>query len=106
MDWREEEKLENAEKIKDAYQDDEGVWRWKSSNNVPFEDMLECWGLDSETMQKCIEARKKDTSKVIADYRKQMENHEPSDEEMYEMRAAFGEGEEVVNVITGQKIQL
>lgn len=28
--------------------------------------------------------------------------HVPDAEEMYEMRAAFGEGVEVVNIITGQ----
>ncbi len=90
----------------EAYQDDEGVWRWKSSNNVPFEDMLECWGLDDETMQKCIAAREKDCAEFAEDYRKRMENHVPSDEELYEMRAAFGEGAKVVNVITGKSIQL
>ncbi len=106
MNFREKEKLENAEKIKDAYQDEDGVWRWVSSNNVPFEDMLECWNLSQETLDKCIEARERDTSEFLTDYRKQMENYEPSAEEMYEMRAAFGEGEEVVNVITGKTIQL
>ncbi len=98
--------VDHSEQIKDAYQDDEGVWRWKSSNNVPFEDMLEAWGLDDDTMQKCIAAREKDNAEFAAEYRKRMENYVPSDEEMFEMRAAFGEGAKVVNVITGKEIQL
>lgn len=106
MDWREREKLENAKKIKDAYQDDEGVYRWKSNNHVPFSDMLECWNLDPETFAKCVAAREADDSKFIAEYKERMKNYVPSAEEMYEMRAAFGEGETVVNVITGEKIQL
>jgi len=106
MDWREREKIENAEKINDAYIDDEGVYRWTSSKRVPFNDMLECWNLSDETMQKCIEARSKDDSEFAASYRKRMENYEPSAEEMYEMRSAFGEGETVVNVITGKTIKL
>jgi hypothetical protein len=35
-----------------------------------------------------------------------MENHVHSDEEMFEMRAAFGEGATVVNAITGQETKL
>ncbi len=100
------ERKEKAEQIKDAYQDDEGVWRWKSNDHVPFEDMLECWNLDQETMEKCLLAREKDTSEFLAEYREQMKNYKPSAEEMFEMRAAFGEGTKVVNVITGKEIQL
>lgn len=89
-----------------AYQDAEGVWRWISSNNVPFDDMLEAWGLDADTLEKCRAARDRDNEEFLADYRARMENYEPSAEELFEMRAAFGEGETVVNVITGKKIQL
>lgn len=47
-----------------------------------------------------------DTAKSIEEYKKRMENYVYSDEELFEMRAAFGEGAEVVNVITGKKIKL
>lgn len=100
------EYIDKIHQKNDAYQDEEGVWRWKTNDRVPFKDMLECWGLDEETMQKCIAARKKDTSAFLSKYRKQMENYVPSAEEKFEMQAAFGEGAEVVNVITGKKIQL
>jgi len=39
----------------------------------------------------------------IADYCERMKDHVPSAEEQFEMRAAFGEGETVVNVFTGKK---
>jgi hypothetical protein len=96
----------NCAMFNEAYRDDEGVYRWKSNNRVPFDDMLQTWGLSIETIGKCQAARDKDNSEFLADYRKRMENYVPSDEEMFEMRAAFGEETTVVNVITGQKIQL
>ena len=33
-------------------------------------------------------------------------NHQPSDEELAEMKAAFGQGAKVINILTGQEIQL
>jgi hypothetical protein len=40
---------------------------------------------------------------INAGLRESMKNHVPSDEEMYEMRAAFGPGQKIVNVVTGQE---
>jgi len=42
------------------------------------------------------------TKKFLEEYRENMKDHEPDAEHMYELRAAFGEGETVVNVITGK----
>lgn len=95
--------VDNIRKQEDAYKDDDGVWRWVSNDQVPFKEMLECWGLDDDTMQKCVDARDKDTSEFLVDYKERMKDYVPSDEERFEMRAAFGK-ETVVNVITG-KIQ-
>jgi hypothetical protein len=103
---RQAEMAKQAEMKNEAYQDENGVWRWKSNNHVPFEDMLESWNLDEETFKKCIAAREADDAKFFANYRKQMENYEPDAETLYEMKTAFGEGAEVVNVITGKKIKL
>lgn len=106
MDWKEKEKIENATWIEKAYKDEHGVYRWKSNDRVPFDDMLECWNLDEETLQKCKDARDADNAAFFAEYRERMKDYEPSDEERFEMRAAFGEGAEVVNVITGKRIKL
>lgn len=100
------EYVDNILNRDDAYQDDEGVWRWKSNNRVPFDDMLECWNLDAETLQKCKDARDHDNSVFLNEYRERMKDYEPSAEELFEMRSAFGEGAEVVNVITGKVTKL
>ena len=46
------------------------------------------------------------TERELKAYRESMRNHQYSDEELFEMRAAFGEGATVVDVITGQQIPL
>jgi len=90
----------------EAYTEDGGkVWRWTSNNAVcPLDACVE-YGIPCDMDAQKV-AREKEIDKVLADYRRRMENHVPSAEEMYEMRAAFGEGAEVVNVITGKKIKL
>ena len=47
-----------------------------------------------------------ETRKFLEQYRKAMANHVPSPEERMEMENAFGKGAVVVNVLTGQRIQL
>ena len=49
-------------------------------------------------------ARDEEVSKFAAEYKKNQSA--PSQEEIFEMRAAFGEGAKVVDVISGQVIQL
>lgn len=48
----------------------------------------------------------KETDAFLAEYRERMKNYKPSEEELFEMRAAFGPGETVVNVFTGQTYHL
>lgn len=99
-------KKQYADDIENAFIDADGIYRWCSSGRVPFDDMLESWELPKSIIAKCQAARDIDDSNFLREYRKRMENYEPSGEELFEMRAAFGEGEVVVNVITGKKIQL
>ena len=49
-------------------------------------------------------ARQAETAAFLEEYRKNYEG--PTEEERAEMRAAFGEGETVVDIITGQRISL
>ena len=49
-------------------------------------------------------ARDEETAKVIEAYRASYTG--PSEEEMFEMRAAFGTGTTVVDIFTGKKIKL
>ena len=51
-----------------------------------------------------IEAREAEYRKFIEEYL--VQDKEPSDEELVEMKATFGEGSKVVDIISGKEIQL
>lgn len=88
-----------------AYVED-GVVRWKSNDRVPFDDMLEkmeYMGCQFDRI-KSNEVRRIETAASFKKLRSQ--NRSYSEEELDEMRAAFGPGTTVVNVLTGQKIRL
>jgi len=92
-----------------AYRDDH-VIRWTSNDRVPFDDMLFDFltlGLiDRQEFEMSNQCQKNEARVSIAKYREAMKNHVPTGEELFEMRAAFGEGETVINVITGKKTKL
>ena len=92
------------------YFDDNEVVRWKSNDSVPPEDILEEMFvdgvLDEEQLRYAQMIRNREQVAFLVEYRERMANHVPSDEEMFEMRAAFGEGATVANAITGKEIQL
>jgi len=91
---------------KDAYIDEEGVYRWKTNDRVPFDDLLEQEGVCVEVREKCRIARDKETQAILARYNEAQHDYRYSDEELFEMQAAFGPGSTVVDVITGRKIDL
>lgn len=80
------------------------VLRWSSNNSCPMPDMLAAWltlGLITrEQADATVAARDVDTQAFLAEYRKNPPV--PDAEQLFEMRAAFGEGTEVVDVITGK----
>ncbi len=88
------------------------VVTWNSNGNVPFDDMLNDFrtlGLVSNvTLQVSKKAREKQVAAQLQAYRVAQAQRSPEEkaEEMFEMRAAFGEGEEVVNVVTGEVTRL
>jgi len=85
--------------------DDQGVAR-NCIGRVLMSDMLE--KLAHVTSDVSIEAttaaREAEVAAELAEYRKHA--HEPSQEELAEMRAAFGSDEKVMNVLTGEIIDL
>ena len=84
-----------------------GVLRWVTSGNVPFDDMVQKFIADGFKVdaEACRAARNDDLNEVAVNYRKQREEYGYSDEEMFEMRAAFGEGVPVVDLFTGKVIK-
>lgn len=83
-----------------------GVWRWRVNDACPFDDLLaamERRGLVTldERVQTGLQ-RQRDTAAFLAEYRRR-QPAEPTSEERAEARAAFGSGEEVVDVLSGRR---
>ena len=55
-------------------------------------------------LDKTVEARDAEDIQFIKNYISQ--NRKPSDEELLEMKSAFGEGSKVVDIISGKEIRL
>lgn len=86
------------------------VVRWNSSNNIPFSDMLTeflvAGYINQDTVVNSINAKKVEDRKAIDGYIASRQSRGYTDEEIFEMQAAFGPGETVVDVFTGQEIVL
>lgn len=101
--------LEEAEKLwNDAYLDNFNIPHWKSNDHIPMSDMLKKWKyLNKEfDYELSLEKHNEQTHEEIEQYKNRMKNYVPSEEELYEMRCAFGKGTEVVDIFTGQKINI
>ena len=91
---------------KNAVVENNGAIKWKSNGSYLMDDfceMLEYAGYQF-SRKATAKARNIQVKKCLKDYR--MNYNGPSVEELAEMRAAFGVGETVVNVITGDVITL
>ena len=105
--WRMREVTRLREEMVDpakAYIDANGIRRWVSNDAIipPFV-YKDAAAVMPEADQAAYKA---ETAAFLTEYREQQRNREPSAEELFEMRAAFGPGERVVNVITGRVTQL
>lgn len=86
-----------------------GVCRWKSNDQVPFEDMLtdfaEAGFIRFVVIGESLTARDADNESFFAEYRKAQSNRtqEQIAEERFEARAAMGPGVEMVNIFTGER---
>ena len=85
-----------------AYTDDGKVWYWTRNNRPVPLDAAGDYGIPIDpAAQKGAEEAYLDL--VLTGYRKAMANHTPDAEEAHEMRAAFGPGQGVVDVVAGKK---
>ncbi|MDD6699452.1 hypothetical protein [Mogibacterium kristiansenii] len=85
--------------------DENGVAR-NCIGRVLMSDMLEklTYVTDEVDAEATKAARDEEVTRSLADYRR---NAKPaSEEEISEMRAAFGEGQTIVNILTGERITL
>lgn len=94
----------------EVYRDRNGVYRWASNDAVPPGDCTVPYGIHKLPGFSAVrqqQARNAETKALIAAYRKaQRKAGPPSGERLAEMRAAFGPGAVVVDVISGRRIQL
>lgn len=92
--------------------EDDGAVRWKSNNNYLPDDCMEKLeyapnDLTSKISREATKIkREKQTQEFLKEYRKEMENHKYTQEELGEMRNAFGAGATVVNVFIGKRIKV
>lgn len=96
------EQYENGELLIDEY----GVAYWASNNNaLPEECALQAKyaGLPVN-LDLTRELEINQVEKSLNEYRERKKNHVYTEEEIGEMRAEFGEGQVIVDAITGQKI--
>lgn len=108
--WKKEaeKELERVKKDLDEGKitiDEFGVAR-NCIGRILHNDMLEKVAMvsDKVNVDATRAARDEETAKVIEAYRASYTG--PSEEELFEMRAAFGTGTTVVDVLTGKKIKL
>jgi len=82
-----------------------GVVRWQSSDNVPFDDMLDRFVAEGKITSKeraiSNQVRERESAEALQKYFDRNKGRKLSDEERFEMRAAFGAGAQVTNIITG-----
>ncbi len=85
--------------------DSNGVAR-NCIGRVLMSDMREklSYVTDKFSVEATAKACDEENKKVIAEYRKNYKG--PSEEEMFEMRAAFGAGATIVDIFTGDEIHL
>jgi hypothetical protein len=83
-----------------------GIVRWDTNGSIPPKDILALWdslGFEFD-YDATLAASKKDFEEAMDRYCATYTG--PAEEELFEMRAAFGPGETVVDLITGAKITL
>jgi len=95
-----------AEFNEKAYVDTFGAVRWKSNDRIPFADKLDLYasaGIEFN-MTECLVTRKIEDAEAIKRYAESRKNMsaEQRAEQAYERRAAFGPGETIVDVFTGE----
>ena len=81
--------------------EDDGAARWKKSGNYLPREVCEklSYGGAPLSIEATAVKREAQTAEFLAGY-----FHETTEEEKHAMRAAFGEGTTVVDIITGERI--
>ena len=110
--WKKSAEEEVKEKIvyanENATVEEDGAIRWANGGNYLMDDyceILEYAGYPFSREATRIK-REEQNAISIAEYKERMKNYVPTEEELYEMRAAFGDDVSVVDIISGSTIHL
>lgn len=93
----------------EVYFNQNGAYCWKSNNRPVPVDCVTASGVDqlpNFDLAKQKQACEESAAEAIKAYREFRASHGYSNEELFEMRAAFGQGKVVVDVFTREKIKL
>jgi hypothetical protein len=110
--WKDRAKKE-LERIQEEFEtgkitvDKDGIAR-NCIGRILMDDMLEklAYITDEADAEATRTAREEETAAFFESYRKANRNRRRSAEELHEMRAAFGTGTTVVDIITGERVRL
>lgn len=89
--------------------DANGIMRWTSNNQVPFDDVLARAKGEGAPVDLVASkaAREADAAAFLREYTKRQSRRTPAEiaEHRAELRAAFGPGETVIDIVTGERIK-
>ena len=108
--WERSAKAEVEAAVKEADEkatiDADGAIRWTSNGTYLMDDFCEklAYAGYDFSREATSAARERQTIERLSEYRKQ--SHRTTAEEINEMRAAFGTGTKVVNILTGETIAI
>lgn len=87
-----------------------GAAKWRTNGSYLMEDIMEVLlhskYADLIDIDHHATMRDAQVTEEINNYKERMKNHVYTEEELYDMRSAFGVGTKVVNVFTGEEIIL
>ena len=112
--YRQEDAVKLIAEMEDDYDNgkftiENGSAIWKCGNYLPMNCLAAVLSgkygylINVDEHERLLDAQQEES---IRQYKERMKNYVPSEEELFEMRAAFGEGVEVVDVLSGNKIRL
>jgi len=97
-------KLTLSQLVDQTTNDSTGALRWKESGNCVPADILQAAGVHHHHIEATEAAHKADIRALVHQMREQeqSETEDQRRERMFELRAAFGPGQTIVNAFTGR----
>lgn len=112
--WRQQSVVDQIKEMEEDYENGEfkienGAAIWECGNYLPMDCLAAVLNskygylIDVDEHERLLDEQQ---TKSIRAYKERMKNHVYSEEELFEMRAAFGAGTVITDVLTGQEIVL